>query len=161
MFDRFRRSVPADLETQSTQGIIEEDTTQLSGLSYETRLYCFAGCLILSILTSVLGSPFMFVGKFAEFAVLTSLGAIISIGGTFFLTGPKKQLLSMFEPRRLIATLLYLLMIVLTLMAGLVWRNPILAIVCVVVQYVCMVYYSLSFIPYANQLLTRLLGRCC
>ncbi|KAI6202894.1 Vesicle transport protein [Aphelenchoides besseyi] len=90
MFDRFRRSAPADLETQSTQGIIEEETAQLSGLSYETRLYCFAGCLILSILTSILGSPFMFVGKFAEFAVLTSLGAMISIGGTFFSDRPQK-----------------------------------------------------------------------
>ncbi|KAI6241469.1 Vesicle transport protein [Aphelenchoides fujianensis] len=157
MFDRFRRQPPADPETQSTQGIIQEEAPDLGGLSYETRIYCFCGCLILSLLTSVLGSPFMFVGKYAEFAVLTSLGSIISIGGTFFLSGPHEAA----ARDRLAATLLYLLMIAFTLIAGLRLRNPILAIVCVVGQYVCMIWYSLTFIPYANHLISKCLGRCC
>lgn len=78
-----------------------------------------------------------------------------------------KQLKSMFEMTRLIATLVYILMIVLTLVAGLVLRNPPLALICVLGQYLvsssrpalilvlndgfqAMAWYSISYIPYAR-----------
>lgn len=56
-------------------------TARVTDLSWETRVYCFLGCFILSMVCSILGSPFMFAGKVAEFAVMVSLGAVISIGG--------------------------------------------------------------------------------
>jgi len=159
MFDRYRPS--SDPETGSTREVIEGSSNKLSDLSWETRLYCFAGCIVLSIITSVLSSPFLFVGKLSEFTVMTSLGSIISIGGTFFLSGPLNQLKKMFEPSRLIATLVYLLMIALTLIAGLVLRNPVLALIFIFGQYVAMAWYSLSFIPYARETALRCFGNCC
>lgn len=87
------------------------------------------------------GSPFLFVGKFAEFAVMTSLGAIISIIGTFFLSSPIGQIKKMFDPTRLIATIVYLTSIVFALISGLVLQNPILAIICVVIEYIAMVSF--------------------
>jgi len=139
MFDRFRRS-PASGDTESQQEIaVEGDSSSLTDLSWEMRIYCFGGCLILSLMTSILGSPFVFVGKWAEFAVMTSLGAVISIIGTFFLSNPISQLKKMFEPKRLIATIVYLTSIAFALICGLVLKNPILAIVCVVIEYIAMV----------------------
>lgn len=163
MLDRLRSTTAAttDPETQSTADIIDGDSARLGDLSWETRIYCFLGCLVLSIICSFLGSPFMFVGKFTEFAVLMSLGAVISIVGTFFLSGPINQIKKMFEPTRLIATLAYVAMIILTLVSGLVLRNPILAIACIVGQYAAMGWYSISFIPYARETLRAFLGRCC
>lgn len=69
---------------------------------------------------------------------------------TFFLTGPIKQLKKMFEPVRLVATLVYLFMIILTLVAGLFFKSPILAIICIIMQYLAMAWYSISYIPYAR-----------
>ncbi|KAH7727809.1 Vesicle transport protein [Aphelenchoides avenae] len=157
MFDRFRRL--GDPETQSQDGLTNE-TNNLTSLSWETRLYCFAGCLILSLVCSFLGSPLLFAGKMSGFAVMVSLGSIISIIGTFFLAGPMKQLKSMFEMTRLIATLVYILMIVLTLVAGLVLRNPPLALICVLGQYLAMAWYSISYIPYARQMVGSCFGKC-
>lgn len=74
---------------------------------------------------------------------------------TFFLSGPLKQLKKMFEPTRLVATLVFLAMIVLTLVAGLILRNPVLALICIIAQYLAMAWYSLSYIPYARYLFIR------
>jgi hypothetical protein len=140
---------------------IHLQSPRLTDLSWELRLYCFAGCLILSIIASILGAPFLFYAKYSEFAVMVSLGSIISIVGTFFLSGPMKQLKNMFDPTRLIATIIYLIMIVLTLVAGIVLRNPILAIICIVGQYAAMIWYSISFIPFARETLIGCFGKCC
>jgi len=100
-------------------------------------------------------------GKFAEFAIMTSLGAILSLIGTFFLSGPLNQLKKMFEPTRLIATIVYLTSIVFAILAGLVLKNPVLAIICVAVEYAAMIWYSLSFIPYARETLWSCFAKCC
>lgn len=45
-------------------------------------------------------------------------------------------------------------MIALTLIAGLTLRNAPLAISCIVGQYIAMIWYSLSYIPYARSVLS-------
>uniref|UniRef100_A0A915EKD2 Vesicle transport protein n=1 Tax=Ditylenchus dipsaci TaxID=166011 RepID=A0A915EKD2_9BILA len=167
MFDRLHRVVnpsqpSADPESQSQQELTSE-LNEITNLSWETRIYCFAGCFILSMVCSILGSPMLFVGKLTGFAVMVSLGSVISIVGmcfsphvflqpsckfsSFFLSSPMKQLKKMFEPVRIVATLLFLIMIVLTLVAGLVLINPALAVICIIGQYLAMAWYSLSYIP--------------
>ncbi|KAI6182718.1 Vesicle transport protein [Aphelenchoides bicaudatus] len=175
MFDRFRRQQQGDPEGEQS---VEGDSSRLTDLSFELRLYCFGGCLVLSMLTSILGSPFVsfknnlcfmfigyllkvFAGKFAEFAVMTSLGAIISLVGTFFLSSPIGQLKKMFEPTRIVCTLIYLLSITLALISGLVLKNPVLAIICIVVEYAAMIWYSLSYIPFARETIWSFVGKCC
>lgn len=71
---------------------------------------------------------------------MVSLGGVISLISTCFLTGPIKQLKKMFEPTRLIATIVYILMIVLTLIAGLVMKNVPLAVIATVGQYIAMAW---------------------
>jgi TctA family transporter len=87
---------------------------------------------------------------------MTSLGAIISLVGTCFLSNPISQLKKMFEPTRLIATVVYLLSIVFAIIAGLVLKNPVLAIICIVVEYVAMVSKNLSYEIQSVSKLTRL-----
>lgn len=69
---------------------------------------------------------------------------------TCFLMGPLKQLQKMFERGRLLASLMYLLSIVFTLVAGLVFSNPPLALVFVIGQYIAMAWYSITYIPFAR-----------
>ena len=65
--------------------------------------------------------------------------------------GPIKQLKKMFERGRFIATLIYLIMIALGLVAGLLLQNPPLALLFVIGQYLAMFWYSISYIPFARQ----------
>ncbi|CAD5211585.1 unnamed protein product [Bursaphelenchus xylophilus] len=159
MFDRLRSQSTSDVEVNGAQPAAGE-SQRVTDLSWELRVYCFIGCFILSMVCSLLGSPFIFAGKLTEFAVMVSLGSIISIGGTFFLSGPLNQLKKMFEPTRLVATLIYILMIILTLITGLLLRNGVLAVLCIIGQYLAMGWYSLSYIPYAREVLWSFFNRC-
>ncbi|KAK0425846.1 hypothetical protein QR680_009423 [Steinernema hermaphroditum] len=165
MFDRIRRGVginmgpgPSQTETQST-GVMN-DLNEMTTLSWETRLQCFVGCFILSVFCSLCSTALLFAGKIAGFCILVSLGSILSIGGTCFLMGPFKQLQKMFEPTRLIATVVYITMIVLTLIAGLVLHNGALALIFVIGQYIAMAWYSISYIPFARDFVSKLLCSC-
>ncbi|KAI1721574.1 got1/Sft2-like family domain-containing protein [Ditylenchus destructor] len=113
------------------------------------------------MICSILGSPLIFAGKLTGFAVMVSLGSVISIISTFFLSGPVKQLKKMFEPVRIIATLIYIVMIIFTLIAGLVLKNPPLALICIIGQYLAMAWYSLSYIPFARQMVSGCFGKIC
>jgi hypothetical protein len=57
----------------------------------------------------------------------------------------------MFDPTRLIATCVYLGSILLTLVAALVFKVAALVILCGIVQYLAMIWYALSYVPFARQ----------
>ncbi|KAF3823450.1 hypothetical protein GH733_010886 [Mirounga leonina] len=101
---------------------------EASSLSWGTRIKgfiaCFAAGIVCSLLTLVGGVLcanalcFIFQGTLLLwvprkglylFAVFYTFGNIASIGSTVFLMGPMKQLKRMFEPTRLIATIVVLL----------------------------------------------------
>lgn len=100
--------------------------------------------------------------SYSGFAIMTSLGAILSITGTCFLMGPISQVRSMFHKNRWLSSSLYIFFIVMSIVAGMVcqlfikgslglWlQNAPLAIFCVVGEYLAMTWYSLSYIPYAR-----------
>lgn len=69
---------------------------------------------------------------------------------TFFLTGPVRQLKKMFEKGRFIATLVFITLIAFSLIAALFLSSPFLAFILVVGEYIAMLWYSISYIPYAR-----------
>uniref|UniRef100_A0A671Q5X7 Vesicle transport protein n=1 Tax=Sinocyclocheilus anshuiensis TaxID=1608454 RepID=A0A671Q5X7_9TELE len=88
-------------------------------LSFGTRVKWFVICFAGGVLCSILGTALLFLPKAGVnlFAVFYTLGNIAAISSTCFLMGPFKQLKRMFEPTRLIATIMMLLFLVLTLCA--------------------------------------------
>jgi len=54
------------------------------------------------------GSIFVFLANYIAFAVLYSVGTLTSLASTMFLMGPVNQLKKMFDPTRLIATIILL-----------------------------------------------------
>uniref|UniRef100_A0A8C6QWZ1 Vesicle transport protein n=1 Tax=Nannospalax galili TaxID=1026970 RepID=A0A8C6QWZ1_NANGA len=128
--DKLKRVLSGqDAEDQSALSEIVE----ASSLSWGTRIKGFIVCFVIGILCSLLGTLLLWVpGKeLRPFAVLYTLGNISSIGSTIFLMGPVKQLKRMFEPTRLIATILVLLSFVLTLCSAF-WKG--LALIFCVLQ---------------------------
>ncbi|MFH4975534.1 hypothetical protein AB6A40_002243 [Gnathostoma spinigerum] len=138
-----------------------EDPEITTSMPWDLRVQCFIGCIILSLVCSFMGSALILVRKLTGFSVMVSLGSIVSLLGTCFLMGPINQLKKMCEKSRYLASLIYILMIALTLVAGLILENPILAIVCVVGQYIAMAWYSISYIPFARNLVANIFSYCC
>uniref|UniRef100_A0A8V0XNW4 Vesicle transport protein n=1 Tax=Gallus gallus TaxID=9031 RepID=A0A8V0XNW4_CHICK len=102
-----------------------------TSLGWGTRVKGFVACFALGCVFSVLGSCLLWVPRkgLILFAAFYTLGNIASIGSTLFLMGPVKQLKRMFEPTRLIATVVMLLCLILTLCSAF-WVQHFLHTIC-------------------------------
>ncbi|XP_065256492.1 vesicle transport protein SFT2A isoform X2 [Emys orbicularis] len=79
---------------------------------------------------------------------------------TCFLMGPVKQLKKMFEPTRLIATIVMLLCLIFTLCAVFWWGKKGLALLFCIFQFLAMTWYSLSYIPFARDAVIKCFTSC-
>lgn len=132
-----------------------------STLSYSTRVKWFAICFAGGILCSILGSALLFLpGGIKLFAVFYTLGNIAALSSTCFLMGPLKQLKRMFEPTRLIATIVMLLCLALTLCSVFWWGKRGLAIIFCILQFLAMTWYSISYIPFARDAVIKCFTTC-
>uniref|UniRef100_A0A3Q3IQR9 Vesicle transport protein n=1 Tax=Monopterus albus TaxID=43700 RepID=A0A3Q3IQR9_MONAL len=102
-------------------------------LSYSTRVKWFVICFAGGILCSILGTALLFLPNGLKlFAVFYTLGNLSALGSTCFLMGPLNQLKRMFEPTRLVATIV---MLVTTLHC---WNKKGLAIIFCILQFLAM-----------------------
>ncbi|XP_008630001.2 PREDICTED: vesicle transport protein SFT2B [Corvus brachyrhynchos] len=133
-----------------------------TSLGWGTRVKGFIACFAIGCLCSILGSCLLWIPKkgLVLFAVFYTLGNIASIGSTMFLMGPMKQLKRMFEPTRLIATIVMLLCLILTLCSAFWWRKAGLALLFCILQFFAMAWYSISFIPYARDAVKKCVSVC-
>ncbi|ORC91317.1 putative transmembrane protein [Trypanosoma theileri] len=136
----------------------EEEDNICPSLTFEQRLIGFCVCFALGFLFSIFAWVAIFSLDFNTFAVINTLANITSIGSTLFLCGPMTQLKRMFDSTRLIATIVYLSAMVLTFVVALALHNPWLTIITVIVQYLAMVWYCLSYIPFARTAILRFVG---
>ncbi|KAM9382729.1 vesicle transport protein SFT2A [Phaethornis superciliosus] len=141
------------------QGLVEQ-VLDASTLSFGTRVRWFAICFIAGTLCSILGTALLwFPNGMTLFAVFYTLGNIAALASTCFLMGPMKQLKSMFEPKRLVATVVMLLCLILTLCA-VFWGKKGLAVLFCILQFLAMTWYSLSYIPFARDAVTKCFTSC-
>lgn len=123
-------------------------------LSWETRLYGFAGCVIFGFLLGIF-SIFTILQP-VKYAVLYTTGNVLSLCGMMFLAGPAKQCKSMFMEKRIVATLVYLASMLLTLVVVFAWGKakgyrlvPVILLL-LAFQFCAMVWYTASYVPYAR-----------
>lgn len=132
-----------------------------STLSYSTRVKWFVICFAAGILCSILGTALLFLPNGVKlFAVFYTLGNVAALSSTCFLMGPLKQLKRMFEPTRLIATIVMLLCLVLTLCSVFWWGKKGLAIIFCILQFLAMTWYSISYIPFARDAVIKCFTTC-
>ncbi|XP_042315218.1 vesicle transport protein SFT2B isoform X1 [Sceloporus undulatus] len=138
------------------------EVVDASSLSWSTRLKGFIACFTLGVLCSILGTGLLWVPRkgLLLFAVFYTLGNISSIGSTVFLMGPMRQLKRMFEPTRLIATIVMLLCLILTLCAAFWWHNKGLALIFCILQFFALAWYSISYIPFARDAVKKCFTVC-
>nr|XP_014342340.1 PREDICTED: vesicle transport protein SFT2A isoform X2 [Latimeria chalumnae] len=146
--DKLRRvlSGQEDEEQGLTAQVLDSTT-----LSFSTRVKWFALCFGGGILCSILGTAFLWIPNGVKlFAVFYTLGNIAALSSTCFLMGPVKQIKRMFDPTRLICTVVMLLCLILTLCAVFWWHKRGLALVFCILQFLAIAWYSLSYIPFAR-----------
>ncbi|XP_007987803.2 vesicle transport protein SFT2B isoform X2 [Chlorocebus sabaeus] len=142
------KKVLSGQDTEDRSGLSE--VVEASSLSWGTRIKGFIACFAIGILCSLLGTLLLWVPRkgLHLFAVFYTFGNIASIGSTIFLMGPVKQLKRMFEPTRLIATIMVL------------WHNKGLALIFCILQSLALTWYSLSFIPFARDAVKKCFAVC-
>jgi|UPI0005819B9A hypothetical protein len=128
----------------------------LPDLSWRERLIGCGTCMVAGYLLSmgsfwrlkdlVRGDPYPFV-------INATIGNIISLSGSFFLSGPHAQLQKMWHETRRVATAVYLASLILTLLIAFgkpPGPNAFYLLVLMACQYVTITWYCLSYIPFAR-----------
>ncbi|XP_061176875.1 vesicle transport protein SFT2B-like [Saccostrea echinata] len=157
--DKLKKALSGDDEEEEA-GIVTQISNSTT-LSWSTRLKAFAVCFVLGITLSILGSVLLwFKNGLVLFAVFYTFGNILSLASTCFLMGPFKQLKKMFAKTRVIATILVLVMFVLTLVCAFALKNPALTLVCCILQFLALTWYSLSYIPFARDAAKKCFASC-
>ncbi|EIE85620.1 hypothetical protein RO3G_10330 [Rhizopus delemar RA 99-880] len=88
------------------------------------------------------GLPIIRCGNVPGFAILYSIGNVISILSLTFIIGLKKQFSTMFAPVRFWATVVYLSLLVLTLILSITIHKFFLSLILVIIQFGALVWYS-------------------
>ncbi|KAM6094230.1 vesicle transport protein SFT2B isoform 2-T2 [Chlamydotis macqueenii] len=145
--DKLKR-VLSGRDAEEPSGLAE--VIDATSLGWGTRVKGFIACFAIGCLCSLLGSCLLWIPKkgLMLFAVFYTLGNIASIGSTLFLMGPMKQLKRMFEPTRLIATIVML------------WHKQGLALLFCILQFFALAWYSISFIPFARDAVKKCVSVC-
>ncbi|KAF8976906.1 hypothetical protein BGZ46_007848 [Entomortierella lignicola] len=124
------------------------------------RLYGFGICFIAGFLISILSTLALTTGLIALFAVFFTLGNIVSILSTTFLIGPGKQFRTMFAPVRMVASIVFLGLIVVTLVVAFTTHSAILCLILCIIQFLALFWYSASYIPYGRTAIKKVVGSC-
>eukprot|EP00992_Anisonema_acinus_P009209 TRINITY_DN5403_c0_g1_i1.p3 TRINITY_DN5403_c0_g1~~TRINITY_DN5403_c0_g1_i1.p3 ORF type:complete len:157 (+),score=38.91 TRINITY_DN5403_c0_g1_i1:61-531(+) len=136
------------LKSKYYQSDQEGELVHCTSLSFKQRVIGFAVCVGTGLVMSVLS--WMTFGHWLAFGVLMTCGNLCSLAGTLFLVGPKRQAKMMFKKVRVVATIMFLVFMGLTLVAALVLRNGGLTALLCIGQYLALIWYGLSYIPYAR-----------
>ena len=138
-------------------------------MTYQQRIYGYLGCLSLSFLL-MLGAATRLVellqGDPVPFAIFYTAENLTNICASFFLSGPCNQLKRMCDRTRYLATCLYFFCMAATLFFVFFSGLPAAAQLSLIfffifAQWCALIWYTLSYIPYAREYLVSCCGTCC
>eukprot|EP00271_Cylindrocystis_brebissonii_P005917 TRINITY_DN1831_c0_g1_i1.p1 TRINITY_DN1831_c0_g1~~TRINITY_DN1831_c0_g1_i1.p1 ORF type:complete len:174 (-),score=22.63 TRINITY_DN1831_c0_g1_i1:828-1349(-) len=156
------KSVREAFSSASDEPVIPEEPSFLNEISAsctisrQERLYAFVSCVTLGIFC-VLLSLFN-VLRPIKFAITYTFGNLLAVAGTGLLVGFHRQLQLMFDRGRIVASSIYLVSIFATLMCALKLHDSLLTLLCVLVQFTAFIWYTLSYIPFAQAAAKKLLN---
>ncbi|XP_077226605.1 got1/Sft2-like vescicle transport protein family [Tasmannia lanceolata] len=128
-------------------------------LSPLQRLYGFAGCLAAGLACMLLS--LVVFARPIKFAIIFTFGNLLAIGSTAFLIGPGQQIRMMLDTVRIYATAIYVGSVILALVCALLIHSKILTIIAIICEICALIWYSLSYIPFARNMVSELLVRLC
>lgn len=142
----------------------EDETGCIPELSMKERVTAFTVCFCLGILVYMLslGSVFgLLVGSTTKFALMYTAGNILTLAGTTFLVGFKRQFKSVFDQKRRVASVVFLGSLVMTLVSAIVLQKGLLTLLFIIVQVCAFMWYIASYVPWGRDCLQGCVTRCC
>ncbi|KAI8897955.1 Got1/Sft2-like family-domain-containing protein [Globomyces pollinis-pini] len=127
-------------------------------LSRTERFYAFGCCFLSGFVLSFLSTFSLGTGNIGMFATLYSIGNIVSLLATGFLIGFMKQFSKMFDPTRRTAAVVFWGLLILTFVSAFSLKITIITLVVCIGQYVALLWYSLSYIPFARDGVKAMVG---
>ncbi|KAE9015641.1 hypothetical protein PR003_g16165 [Phytophthora rubi] len=159
-----KAATKSDAAAASSSSSSDALTSTGPSLTKKQRMIGFVSCFVLGYLVSF-GSTFALIAgsdNGTKFGITYTLGNIISLCGSGFLVGPKQQVKLMFKPVRRIATIIYLLMIVVVLTVAIAApRLGLVVLLLVIIQCGAAVWYTASYVPYGRKILTSIAQKVC
>jgi len=128
-------------------------------LTFRERVYGCLGCFGLGFIISFLGFISFWTGNMAAFATMYTIGNIVSIIGSGFLLGPKRQWRNMSRAKRRWAVLVYLSLMIVTLAVAFTHGPPPVILVCIFAQWCALIWYIASYIPFGQKMITKVLSK--
>lgn len=139
-------------------GETSQNAKESTSLDSTTRFRWFATCASLGAILSFV-SFFWISVSIVTFAALYTFGSISMVASTFFLSGPSKQFQSITSEHRLTPALLYFAAILATLFFAFypgIWLRSLWTICAVLLQFISMLWYNISYFPKAKEQLKRI-----
>lgn len=153
------------LPTSNNHTEESDDTSCLPSLTFRERALGCGTCMVAGYLLS-LGSFWrirdLLTGDPVPFVLNATIGNIIALLGSCFFSGPQAQFTKMWKDQRRTASLLYLGSLLGTLLC-IVIRIPLqrlILLLLIVVQYVAIFWYCISYIPFAQDAVAGFVQRC-
>ncbi|KAL6583496.1 hypothetical protein OROMI_005574 [Orobanche minor] len=147
-----------DDEEQQQESSLIDDFNRNCTLSTKQRLYGFAVCLAAGITCTLLSMLVFF--HPIKFGITFSFGNLLALGSTAFLIGPKRQMTMMLDPVRIYATAIYFASIIIALFCAVYVRNKLLTLLAIVLEFGALIWYSLSYIPFARSMVSKIMVAC-
>ncbi|KAI5561853.1 hypothetical protein POPTR_015G017300v4 [Populus trichocarpa] len=155
---KLNQFIPGD-DGEREESFLEEESDGIFSLSPTQRMYAFAASLAAGLILMFL-SLIVF-AKPIKFALLFTFGNVLAVGSTAFLIGPGRQLGMMFDPVRIYATVIYIGCVVLALIFALLIHSKILTVFAIIFEICALIWYGLSYIPFARRMVSSLMIRLC
>ena len=136
-----------------------EEMFAVDGLTYKQRLIGCGSCMVVGYLLSF-GSVFranaLLKGNPIPFVLTATLGNIVALCGSCFLSGPRAQTKTMFHKRRRLASCGYLASLFLTIVFAFktgMTRQKQIMIALMAFQYMSIAVYCLSYVPFLDEII--------
>lgn len=147
---------PVELKEESAM----DEFSEMTSLTRMQRIYGFFMALGMGIAFFLLAISFLptialFPKKFAFFF---TCGNVFCVASSVFIVGFRRQLETMMEAHRFQAASVYLVSMFMTLAAALHWQSSVLALIFACIQLAAVLWYSLSYVPYARHTLSFVWG---
>ncbi|KAI3450952.1 hypothetical protein Pfo_007617 [Paulownia fortunei] len=159
-FEKMKMLVGMEVEDEEQQqeSSFIDDFNRNCTLSTKQRLYGFAICLAAGITCTLLSMLVFF--HPIKFGITFSFGNLLALGSTAFLIGPKRQVTMMLDPVRIYATSIYIASIIIALFCAVYVRNKLLTLLAIVLEFGALIWYSLSYIPFARSMVSKIMVAC-
>ncbi|XP_078428226.1 uncharacterized protein LOC144700651 isoform X2 [Wolffia australiana] len=95
-----------------------------------------------------------------KFGILFTFGNFLAIISTVFLIGPCAQLRLMGDPVRIYATAIYFGSFFFALICAFMIRSKMLTLLSIVAEICALLWYSLSYVPFARRMVSNLVISC-